>query len=384
MPARRAFISLCLEQWSDIWNCYHQIMFRLAVEHDVLFSGRPPAARAAAAHPRRPAVRKIEGNLYEYTPPWWLPHIGSLPALDRATRRMQARHLTRTVRRLGWRNRVYYIWHPFFGPYLEALGDELVVYHAYDDFTHYDMDPGWRDFCRAQEERLLKRADLVLANGEELRKLLSREREVYSVPNAVAMEWFDAARGGPPPPEYAGRPRPIVVYIGRLADSQLDYAALSAMAEHRRDATFAMVGPWIGDIRRRSAAGDAFFARPNVLHVPAKHPRDLPPYALHADACLMCYTMQGNQTPWGFPLKMFEYLAAGKPVVGTPLPNVVPYAPLVRLASTPEEWCAQLDAALADSGDAAVAARIALARQNTWELRCRDILALLDRVAPPA
>ena len=69
------------------------------------------------------------------------------------------------------------------------------------------------------------------------------------------------------------------------------------------------------------------------------------------------------------PVKLYEYLAAGKPVVSSKLPEVLPFAPAVKLASTPAEFVAQVEEALADNTPAGVAERVALAEENSWENR---------------
>jgi glycosyltransferase involved in cell wall biosynthesis len=160
-------------------------------------------------------------------------------------------------------------------------------------------------------------------------------------------------------------PRPRIGYVGILKD-QLDLPLLADVVRQRPEWSFVFVGP-----RRNVAASAPVLAeletRRNVFFLGEKRVQELPAYTQHLDVGTLCYHVDGY-TKYINPLKLNEYLAAGRPVVGVPLPSIEPFGDVVRIARTVPEWCDAIAACLdaAENSLERIATRQAVARRLDW------------------
>jgi glycosyltransferase involved in cell wall biosynthesis len=302
-----------------------------------------------------------------------------LPLHDRRwARALNARLLpvqvARAARRLGLRRPLLWSYVPQAEVLLEALDPSQVVYHCVDDVAaQKGVDAS---SFRAAEARFAARADLVVASAPALavrmRELNSR---VLDAPNVADAERFaQALEPGEVDAALAALPRPRIVFTGAIVATKLDLGLLSALASARPEWSFALVGP-VG-------AGDpgtdvsALGAIPNVHLLGARPYAELPLVLRGADAGLIPYAIN-ELTRSVFPMKVYEYLSAGLPVVSTPLPALEGLGEIAfaRDAGEAERRLAEL---LAADDPSRRAARSAAARGHSWDRRLEEIAAALD------
>ena len=163
-------------------------------------------------------------------------------------------------------------------------------------------------------------------------------------------------------------------FAGNFVASKVDFDLLERLSAELPDATVLLVGPADGAERERLLRLDA---RPNVRWVGHRPYGELPRYVAAFDVALIPY-VENDYTRSCFPLKLFEYLAAGKPVVAAGLPELRGMEPDVVVAGEPQEFFAAVRAALELRGETDVARRAALASENTWETRTDRLLGLVE------
>jgi len=258
---------------------------------------------------------------------------------------------------------------------LDALQPSLTIYHCVDDISaHERIDT---DSFRAAERRFAARADLVLASAPELvRRMREYSDNVLEAPNVADTALFATAlQDGPQDPAVAALPRPRLVFTGAISGIKLDLGLLVALARARRDWTIALVGPiGLGDPHTDVSA---LQAEPNIALLGRRAYEQLPQVLRSADVGLIPY-VSSELTDSIFPMKVYEYLAAGLPVVATPLPALAEVAEVAK-AQTPGDFEAAVAAALASSDDPAQrAARSAAAAGHSWEARLAEIAAAIE------
>jgi glycosyltransferase involved in cell wall biosynthesis len=383
------FVSFSYAPWSDVWLNRQHIMSRLARMHRVLFFSRIPLWKELLwklkiHEPIEWRPRQIAPTLKDLRPVPWFPRIPGWPDLDRFFVRLQAARIRRALRRAGWDNRILYVWEPALENMVGRFDERLVCFHCYDDYTRYTwLDAAQRREVANQVKRLVDKADLVFAAGEAMAAQLGR-RDVHVIPNGVDYELFATAHehDEPPPPEMARMPHPIVAHIGRL-QTGLDFGLLGELARRRRDWSVMLLGPIPGTLPRdRRALFEAFRAEPNAYYIEGKPVGELPRYLRHVDVGLMAYKTEG----WlktAFPLKLFEYMAAGKPSVSPPLDECVRYRDIVAIADSVDEWIAAIEHWLASDSEELAQKRMAIAKANSWDVRCRRIVELIDSTLDP-
>lgn len=193
----------------------------------------------------------------------------------------------------------------------------------------------------------------------------------------VLAHGFDDAVAGrydaPAPADYDGLPRPLLAVAGRL-NARLDLDLLGALADHRPDATLVLIGPIAA--RDRTPALEALLGRPKVVHVLSRSREELPPYLAHADALLIPYVAD-TWNRYSSPMKVWDYLYAGPPIVAHGLPGVAREQPDIPDAAGPEQFVALVDAALAADDPAGRARRRAAALAGTWTVRVAQLRELV-------
>ncbi len=382
------FVSFARTPWSSVWQTWEHILSRLAHEHRVLLCSRvPPWDEALSVLIRSPLSwrsRPIAPRLVELRPWPWLPRVPQCSALDAALTKLHVARIRASLRRRACDNRILYIWHPAMADMVGRFGERLVCFHCYDYYPDYPwLTHKQRREVTEQMRRLVDKADLVFAAGEAMGAQLGR-RDVHVIPNGVDYELFATAhdRTEAPPPEMAHIPHPIVGHIGRL-QSGLDFGLLGELARRRRDWSVMLLGPIPGTLPPdRRALFEAFRAEPNAYYIGGKPVGELPRYLRHVDVGLMAYKVEG----WlktAFPLKLFEYMAAGKPSVSPPLDECVRYSDIVAIARTVDEWIAAVEHWLANDSDELAQQRMAIAKANSWDVRCRRIVELIDSRLDP-
>ncbi len=247
---------------------------------------------------------------------------------------------------------------------IDAVGalDELaVVYYCGDDFGALAGVDHAR--CLEMEAELAARADLILAASPAMAARFPVGK-THLLPHGVDLDLFSTPVARPP--DLPGGP--VAGFYGTLAE-WLDYGLLAETARRLPDWRFVFVGPIAADI-------SAISNLPNVTLPGARPHAALPSYAQHWTAGLIPF-LDNAQIRASNPLKLREYLAAGRPIVATPFPAMLPYAQHMAVATTPEAFADALRATLRDPPGAAAARRAAVADES-WDARAATALALID------
>lgn len=362
-------IALVPDRWSWFWQPRHHVMQRLAAFFRVAWMH--PAAEWRESYrggPRSSGVGAVPG-LVVYDPPRYLPTIYRPRSLAARLQRARVGQARRLLERLGARRFVLYLWRPSYAAAL-ATPHQLSVYHIDDD---YSFDPG-RVGVTDEEAGLIRQVDRVVIHSPGLMELKGDlHPRTALVPNGVDFRSFSQAR--PEPADLSAIPRPRIGYAGWLKP-QIDWELLDRVATAAPEWSFVLVGPTKAPERIGPALA-RLATRPNVHWLGAKAPLELAAYPQHFDVCVMPYQVNAY-TNCIYPLKLNEYFASGRPVVGSPIRSLVECAGAIGLAGTVDEWLAALRAALANGRDpAGTEARQAVARAHDWWIIAGRIAELI-------
>jgi glycosyltransferase involved in cell wall biosynthesis len=251
----------------------------------------------------------------------------------------------------------------------------LSVYHCVDDFASvpYWWHPGAA--VRSRERECCVEADVIICTGRmlvESRKHLNPN--VHFVPEGADIDLFTkAALPHTEVPQDMERLRkPVVGYIG-VIDFRLDVGLLAHMAKARPEWSFALIGP----VKKDTDLQD-LHDLPNVVFFGNRRIEELPAYIKGMDACLIPYVLN-DYTHHIFPLKLYEYMAAGKPIVATDMAEMRPYAgDEMTIAHTNDGFLAAVEDALAHDSPERAASRRETARGESWDDRVEQVSAILE------
>lgn len=391
---------LCLGQqnWDHCWTGKQQLTSRLAerghrvlyVDPDIPGHAEIEAIRAASL-PGIPGLRhRGPGDLwtYSYLPirrPRLRPAGGAgakargaegegtqAPAPTsgrpsgfgvRLNRALQIRGLGGMLRKVGFHAPVAFCLHPKQILNLERSNPQALVYYAVDEYTAYGgMTDETRRRVRSWEDEILARADVALGVSPDLQARFARSCGASHVlENGSDVDHYRPEKLAriAPHAALAGLEGPVIGFIGQV-DSRLDQALIEAIARRRPGWTLAFAGRRTVDLGRLEAL-------PNVRFLGYQPYEALPSIAKRVDVWTVPY-VENELTHACNPLKVYEYLATGKPVVSRPLNGLIICRDVVALAGEPCAFEGAIEAALAEPG-AGRAERLRRAEDNDWYAR---------------
>ena len=314
-----------------------------------------------------------------YQPEKWLPHLSRPASVASWTAVERARRATALLRQRGCRTIVFYLWRPHFENVLDCNLYDLSCYHIADEYSfspsELPLDNG--------EVRLIKRVDQVFIHSLAL---LDRKGHfnphTFFAPNGVDYRAYASPQTEPL--DLKTIPHPRVGYVG-IIKSQLDIGLLTSLANRHRNWSFVLVGPRMPLIEEDNPLAAQLDKMKNVYFLGAKPVEALPAYMQHVDVCTMCYRIN-DYTKYISPLKLHEYLAGGKPIVGTPIRSLLDFAHVIKLASTQDEWSQALTEALAPEAISIdqIEKRRGVAKQFDWDRLVHGIAhTMCDRLDSP-
>ncbi len=385
---------LCIssQDWDVHFGTPQQTIYRLARHNRVLYVNLtyilPTILTHRAARKRivsKPTHRDdVPGQLFEYSPPPVFLPTGSLPepfckAAQLFDNLVFASILKRQMALLNMTDPILWIYSVKWPALIDSIPSKLSVYDCVDEWGEWSGDTGSRKLKYGAEldQQLCENADLVFVVSKALHESKSKlTSQVHLVPNAVDFDLFHQAsrvdKGLPDDfPQGGG---PVVGYTGYL-DDRLDIPVLIEMAKAQPGWRIVLVGPCISD-QVETALTNA--SPPNIHWLGPKDQKDLPSYIRGFDVCLVPYRIDGF-TRNIYPLKLYEYMASGKPIVSSPIPAVEDERPLVEIASTPAEFIDRIQTVLTNESAELTEARIRTARENTWDERAERKSSVLEQ-----
>jgi glycosyltransferase involved in cell wall biosynthesis len=364
---------LCLSTaaWRGLWTRKQLIMKRLSTRNRVMYvepqlslaylirSGRAGAATGAQSWRNDgPVILK---------PPPALPGQTRSNLVHRANLALLRRLLRRALGRAGWDPSILWFYDPSLARLAESWPSARLVYDCVDRHHAY---PGRGRLLKSLERDLVERSCVVVATSRTLvRDFAPFRRDVHLIPNGVDLSLF--ADPSPLPPDLLPRGRPRIGFLGGIGE-WVDLDLLKYVSLQHPYWWLCLAGPTASAVRLGELA-----RRPNVRLVGRISREQIASFLREMDVCLLPFKVN-PLTEAVSPLKLFEYFAAGKPVVSTPLPEVAAFGPLAAVAGSPQEFVSAIEVALSEA-DGLAAQREAAAREHSWSVLLPRLEAVVAR-----
>jgi teichuronic acid biosynthesis glycosyltransferase TuaH len=261
---------------------------------------------------------------------------------------------------------------PLIGRFLNLkLKPLLTVYQSVDDISQsaYVNKHGQR-----LEEEAIRKADFTIVTSSELKRLKSSlSEDVFLLPNAANTALFNTAvtetLEKPKELKAIAADKKVICYTGNICH-RLDYELLTKVATQHPDKILLMVGPFASDEYKSSGLASL----PNVMFAGRKVIDELPPYLKYSHCCIIPFRC--NQlTRSIYPLKINEYLSAGKPVVSTNFSSdIQSFQRVAHITENHQQFVSAIDTAINEDSIEYVQNRVNFSSCNTWEARARDFI----------
>ena len=387
LPKTLSFILMANASWdsSSRINCHH-IAARLSNEHRVLFVESIGVRRPSLASRRDlgKVLRRLQSavrGIRRCSPNLTVLSPLLVPGLENAgVNALNARLLEFQIgiATADWPDaspHALWTFTPAFGPAAARLNSALRVYQCVDEHAAY---PGAPECMDSLEEALMARSDVILTTSRPLfesRKAM--HPNVVCLPNVADTDLFERAQDGSVqvPQDLIDIRRPIIGFVGNISAFKIDPVLLRRVADINPDMSFVLIGEvGLGESTTSLEPLDGV----RNIHLLGPRPyKDLPRYLKGFDVCMIPFVVNGVTTKC-LPMKLFEYMASGKPIVATATPPLVEYADQCYLARDHEEFSSALQRALEEPSRGREAyQRIRTARAHGWSEQVRQLGRIL-------
>lgn len=366
---------LCISSidWDPIWTRKQQVMSRLPKSNKILYV-EPPVTLISPFKDSETlskwkmwfkGIRQLNENIYLYSPPVILPFGNKYRFINRINQWWISFFLNRVISKLNLLNPIIWTYMPNSGDLVDKLGrHQLLVYDCVDEHSEYTGFIN-KDTMTTMERDLMGKCDLVFVTAQGLYdSKKDYASEIHFSPNAANVDLFMKAQdpSTPVPEEIATIPKPIVGFVGVIQD-WIDLDLVKKAAVHYPGYSFVMVGPVAAGIDISELK-----ALPNVHFLGRKNVESLPGYIKAFDVCINPFKLN-ELTDKVSPLKFYEYLASGKPIVSVDMPGVSSFTGIVEIADNPDKFIRLIDVAIKEEKPEKLKLRLDKARENSWESR---------------
>ena len=366
-------IFVSLENWDEVWRRNQFLCAAYAKRHPqakILFVGLPRDQSHALRRGRWAELGRSDEwtppglpNITVTRPPKWLPN--TLTVGRRVNERLMRAHVRQKVRDLGLQNPLLWL-NPHSAVHMAGrMAESAVLYDITDDWISPTQSAAITRLITEQDAELCRKADAVIVCSEKLYAMKqSLAQRLYLIPNGVEAEHYARVMDHslPLPPDALQWPSPVFGYTGTLHPDRVDVALVEQFAKDVSPGSVVLIGP----NHLPPEDGKRLAALPNVF-LPGPVPYEQLPDYMRAFAVSITPHQVTPFTESLNPIKLWEYLAAGKPIVSTNVAGFRDYPQFVRIADADGFARAALESL--DEDPATLEARRVEARQHSWSAR---------------
>jgi glycosyltransferase involved in cell wall biosynthesis len=301
-----------------------------------------------------------------------IPFFGTAAART-INRQMIGAQIRRLARSRGLTNPILWIAIPTAAEMIGAFGESAIVYQVSDKYDANTMDHATDPaLIRKLHDQAIDAADLIFYSGRKLFDEAARGRErSYLLEQGVDYEHWRNVGIMKVAPEIARIPRPRLGYFGAIEPWLVDQELIKRAARERPTWQWIFIGNKSRGLDIEDLANTHFLP-------PVPYP-ELPAFAAGFDVCVLPWETERAFTSYGSAIKVREYLATGKPVVISPLPEYEPLRDVLRIARSRDDFLKLVDDALGEIGDNFSTKRQAAVASGTWDARAEWVSDLIEK-----
>ena len=380
-------ICISSADWDNpYWTNQQHIMWRLAKDNKVLYVEslglrRPVIQKKDLMRMYKrlrkwiTGIRKIDRNLYVYSPV--LIPFYKYDFIRRINHWVLVKSLQKAIKKFGLKNPILWGYVPNTVDFLGKLNEVLVVYHCVDEISANPLIPG--KIVLEMEKELLKKSAIVFVSSRGLYESKKKfARNIYYLPNVADIAHILKANllETRVPGDMAGLKHPIIGFIGAVSNYKIDFEILEYMTNTHPDWSIVLIGV-LGEGEKQARISE-FRKYKNLYLLGGRDYSLLPNYLKAFDICILPNRIN-DYTKNMFPMKFFEYLAAGKPVVATCLEALEDFKDYIKMAKTKEEFVGKIEESLSQDTKEERKRRIELSKKYSWDERIEEISQIISR-----
>lgn len=386
-----SFVCFSINNWEKRWARKQQFMYHLS-KHGIvnkvlyiepalslirLFTN--PFSELASMENRARWKRALffrtfeyKRNLFIFTPLFFIP-LGRLTLIHKINLYIALVFIRLRISNLNLKNIVLWIYDPYDYWLLGWFKNRIIsCFDWAEEWSEYFID------LSLKSREKLKRLELLLAKDVDVvftvsQKLLKKAKNVnensYFLPSGTDAKLFEKTDGDVILEDIAHIKKPIIGYIGTITE-RMDLELLEFLAVALPDYSFV----FIGDIHYGRVNSSMLINKENFHFLGGKKYQDLPAYLKTFDVCIIPYRPEITE---GEPTKIYDYLASGKPIVSTPLVEILRFRDYIRIAATKEEFARHIKEGVNERDPKLFELRTKFAKENSWAVRVEQIIEII-------
>lgn len=378
-------VFVSLEPWDEIWRRNQFLcdgLLRCSEATQILFV-QPPYDNSHAIRSRNFTKIQLsaslvsggyQGRLQLFTPTKWLPN--SLPLGRKLNDSFLSKQVLGALVSLGWTATHLWINQHEAASLLDAEIAEKSIYDITDDWTKFSGNQTHLDLVQHQDKKLCAESDQVIVCSDQLfedKRNLVKAKCLHLIRNGVHVEHYQTVMDHSKSlhPVTDNWKKPVFGYTGTIHGDRVDVELISRIAQVNPQATIAMVGPNLLDATDRLTLSH----HSNIVFTGAKPYAELPAIMRAFDVCIVPHAVTSFTESLN-PIKLWEYLAAGKPIVSMNVAGFKDFSELVHVSDSHDGFLENLENALRES-PSLVSARQTVAQQHSWDQRIDQVIQIL-------
>lgn len=390
------------DPWSNFWKRKQKLLFLLSKEpgvNKVLYAEAPRRLFDLTdslgklflrdenkSFWQRGVLRtltSITPSFFLFSPVLFFPFTRSNEFLHDLSVKYFLRVINRHMKKQGMSRYILWLYHPRQLDYVQYLSSQplLIVYDWTDDWVLSDtsLDKNERNRLVALQDELLKTSGLIFTVSSDLFRRAKKENpNTYLIPNGANFELFSSVALDSilVDEEIKRLKKPIIGYTGQIT-SRIDFKLVKLLAQAKSDWSFVFIGPVFGAETKKEIEENLKDIR-NVYFLGPRDQGVLPAFVKGFDVCMIPHKVD-PLTKSMDPIKLYDYLSTGKPIVSTNVAGTEKFSDLISIAHNEVEFSKKLEDSLADSSMELIKRRQSIAQENCWQNRANEVASILQR-----
>jgi len=365
-----------------IWTNRQHIPIRFAKKHRVIYVFHPYLLRSSIKrnifyNRKKTKNKNCNRNIHLYTP-WIIPFSSHNLTIHRINVKISCFFLKKVLKKLDFHEYIIWFYDPEGVYYLNELNPILICYDCVDE---YPTMPDYKTKNRKNriidlERKLIKKCNIVFTTSYNLfKKKRELNNNTFLVENVGDYDHFSKAQLKMlnTSSDFPQMPKPIIGFVGALDTYKVDFELIEFLSDQRPEWSFV----FIGDMQGGADGKKEVPQKQNIYYLGRKKYKNLPEYVAHFDVCIIPYKIN-DYTRHVFPIKLYEFLSAGKPIVATELPSIQKLQDIIIIAKSYEAFLLGIEEAIQQDSEKLIQNRIEIAKQNTWETRVNKLLSYVE------
>lgn len=373
--------------WDTPWGMSQKVMKNLSKSNRVLYIEYQPSylhryfqnfTYTGYTEKKRGITRKIEENLYVYTPDQGLPFNNYLRTINILNQKRIERSIRSEIESYNREDIIFWIFAPYAIDFIKEFPGPFTIYHCAGNFSAEKENFLRKNTVLKMESDLTKRSDLIVAQTKSLtRRFGSSGKKTFYLPSAANFDRYSEKQDTDIDiSEFHNIKSPRVGIIGYFNDIFYDTGLLEYLMDEKRDWSFVFIGPLSKNAKRFKKLTQ----KKNAFFLGRKSPNSIPAYISKVDIGIIPYKIN-NYMREVSPNKFYEYIACGKPVVSTELPDIKSHTDVLKIADSKYKFLEGMEHFLLEKPKEATRKRaLIIAQENSFDKYLDRLSEAIERL----